>query len=67
VSYLGYSFRNIVCCMCSLGNIYIHTFLCVGTWIAIVVGRLFPSDESCSVSSVGCNQVKYDMVPDCCT
>jgi hypothetical protein len=27
VSYFGYSFRNIMCCMCSLGNIYIDISL----------------------------------------
>ena len=31
--------------------------------IAIVVGRLFPSSEGCSVASVGCKQVIYDKVP----
>jgi hypothetical protein len=27
VSYLGYNFRHIMCCMCSLGNIHTHLFV----------------------------------------
>jgi hypothetical protein len=27
VSYIGYNFRNIMHCMCSLGNICVHIYL----------------------------------------
>jgi hypothetical protein len=69
VSYFGYSFRNIMCCMCSFGDIYIDIFLysyVVREIDSYYSWKVVPHLVGGSVPSVGCNQIKYDKVPECC-